>query len=91
MFRHGKGLSFPDRYVFKRNAAKVLLISSLLHDPDLLFLDEPLSGLDANSVMVVKEVLAQLSAQGKTIFIPHILWTSLRKSAAGSSCLLTAG
>lgn len=70
---------------------KVLLISSLLHDPDLLFLDEPLSGLDANSVMVVKEVLAQLSAQGKTIFIPHISWTSLRKSAAGSFCSLTAG
>lgn len=53
---------------------KVLLISSLLHDPDLLFLDEPLSGLDANSVMVVKEVLAQLSAQGKTIFYSsHIM------------------
>lgn len=53
---------------------KVLLISSLLHDPDLLFLDEPLSGLDANSVMVVKEILALLSAQGKTIFYSsHIM------------------
>lgn len=47
---------------------KVMLISSLLHNPDLLFLDEPLSGLDANSVMIVKEILAQLAAQGKTIF-----------------------
>ncbi|MDT8860543.1 ABC transporter ATP-binding protein [Alkalihalobacillus sp. MEB130] len=53
---------------------KVLLISSLLHNPDLLFLDEPLSGLDANSVMVVKEILAQLAAQGKTIFYSsHIM------------------
>lgn len=47
---------------------KVLLISSLLHNPDLLFLDEPLSGLDANSVMVLKEIMAQLAAHGKTIF-----------------------
>lgn len=53
---------------------KVLLISSLLHNPDLLFLDEPLSGLDANSVMVVKEIMAQLAAQGKTIFYSsHIM------------------
>jgi ABC-2 type transport system ATP-binding protein len=53
---------------------KVLIISSLLHNPDLLFLDEPLSGLDANSVIVVKEILAQLAAQGKTIFYSsHIM------------------
>ncbi|MCP1310277.1 ABC transporter ATP-binding protein [Paenibacillus tyrfis] len=53
---------------------KVLLISSLLHNPDILFLDEPLSGLDANSVMVVKEILAQLAAKGKTIFYSsHIM------------------
>lgn len=53
---------------------KVLLISALLHDPALLFLDEPLSGLDANSVMVFKEIMAQLSAKGTTIFYSsHIM------------------
>lgn len=53
---------------------KVLIISSLLHNPDILFLDEPLSGLDANSVMVVKEILAELAAHGKTIFYSsHIM------------------
>ncbi|WP_138420388.1 ABC transporter ATP-binding protein [Aquibacillus sediminis] len=53
---------------------KVLIIASLLHNPDLLFLDEPLSGLDASSVMIVKEVLAQLAEQGKTIFYSsHIM------------------
>lgn len=53
---------------------KVLLISSLLHDPEILFLDEPINGLDANSVMVFKEILAQLAAQGKTIFYSsHIM------------------
>lgn len=53
---------------------KVLIISSLLHDPDLLFFDEPLSGLDANSVIIIKEILDQLAAQGKTIFYSsHIM------------------
>lgn len=53
---------------------KVLIISSLLHNPDILFLDEPLSGLDANSVMVVKEILDKLAKQGKTIFYSsHIM------------------
>lgn len=53
---------------------KVLLIASMLHNPDILFLDEPLSGLDANSVMVVKEIFASLAARGKTIFYSsHIM------------------
>lgn len=53
---------------------KVLIISSLLHNPDILFLDEPLSGLDANSVMVVKEIMSELASQGKTIFYSsHIM------------------
>ncbi|MGY0694936.1 ABC transporter ATP-binding protein [Virgibacillus sp. FSP13] len=53
---------------------KVLIISSLLHDPDLIFLDEPLSGLDANSVMIIKDILEQLAAKGKTIFYSsHIM------------------
>ncbi|GLC89564.1 ABC transporter ATP-binding protein [Lysinibacillus piscis] len=53
---------------------KLLIISSLLHNPDIVFLDEPINGLDANSVMVFKEILLQLAAQGKTIFYSsHIM------------------
>jgi ABC-2 type transport system ATP-binding protein len=53
---------------------KVLLISGLIHNPDIIFLDEPLSGLDANSVIMIKEVLRQLAAEGKTIFYSsHIM------------------
>ncbi|MFP4016040.1 MAG: ABC transporter ATP-binding protein [Halanaerobiales bacterium] len=53
---------------------KVLIIASILHNPDILFLDEPLSGLDANSVMVFKEMLNQFAAGGKTIFYcSHIM------------------
>lgn len=53
---------------------KMLIISSLLNNPDILFLDEPLSGIDANSVLVFKEILAELKSQGKTIFYSsHIM------------------
>lgn len=70
MDRFGMGRVFDHRIASfsKGMRQKVLIISSLLHNPDILFLDEPLSGLDANSVMVVKEVLALLAASGKTIF-----------------------
>jgi ABC-2 type transport system ATP-binding protein len=47
---------------------KALIINGLVHNPDILFLDEPLSGLDANSVIMVKEMLIHLKNEGKTIF-----------------------
>ena len=47
---------------------KVLLASGLLHNPDIIILDEPLSGLDANSVIIVKELISKLAKEGKTIF-----------------------
>lgn len=53
---------------------KVLIISALLHDPDLIFLDEPLSGLDANSVIMMKDIMERLAQSGKTIFYSsHIM------------------
>jgi ABC-2 type transport system ATP-binding protein len=53
---------------------KVLISSALIHNPDLLFFDEPLSGLDANSMLVFKELLRHLAEQGKTIFYcSHVL------------------
>lgn len=53
---------------------KTMIISALINNPDILFLDEPLSGMDANSVMVFKEVMAELSRKGKTIFYSsHIM------------------
>jgi ABC-2 type transport system ATP-binding protein len=53
---------------------KVVLAAALIHRPEVLILDEPLDGLDANTAMVVKELLKRLAAQGKTImFSSHIL------------------
>jgi ABC-2 type transport system ATP-binding protein len=47
---------------------KVLIVAGMMHNPDVLFLDEPLSGLDANSAVTVKEIVARLAQRGKTIF-----------------------
>jgi ABC-2 type transport system ATP-binding protein len=47
---------------------KVLITSGLLHNPSIVILDEPLSGLDANAVIMVKELLQVLKQEGKTIF-----------------------
>lgn len=58
---------------------KVLICSSLLHNPDLIFMDEPLSGLDANSVIMVKEMLTHLAHDGKTIFYSSHLMDIVEK------------
>ncbi|HAT54947.1 MAG TPA: ABC transporter [Lactobacillus sp.] len=72
----GNGASFnkPISSFSKGMRQSVLIIASLLHNPELLFWDEPLNGLDANTVLIIEEVLAKLRDQGKTIFYSsHIL------------------
>ncbi|MDH5468711.1 MAG: ABC transporter ATP-binding protein [Candidatus Aminicenantes bacterium] len=53
---------------------KVLLSSALLHNPDILLLDEPLSGLDVETSLIIKDLVRKLSQEGKIIFYcSHIL------------------
>ncbi|MBJ3783557.1 ABC transporter ATP-binding protein [Devosia sp. MSA67] len=53
---------------------KVALAGALVHDPDLIILDEPLTGLDAGSARQVKDVLRQRTASGVTVIMTtHIL------------------
>ena len=53
---------------------KVLLSAALLHDPDILLLDEPLSGLDVETSLIIKDLIKHLSKKGKIIFYcSHIL------------------
>jgi len=58
----------------KGNRQKVLITSSIIHNPDVLFLDEPHNGLDANSIIILQEVISTLALKGKTIFYcSHLL------------------
>ncbi len=48
---------------------KAQLIATLLHDPDLLVVDEPFAGLDPVNTRLVKEIIEELRQQGKTIIM----------------------
>ncbi len=55
---------------------KILLAAALLHNPDLVLLDEPFSGLDVNSALVLRGLIQQLAARGKVVlFSSHELDT----------------
>lgn len=48
---------------------KVLLAAALLHDPEVLILDEPFSGLDVAAVLLLRHLLASLAARGRMILL----------------------
>lgn len=53
---------------------KVLIAAALLDDPEIVILDEPLSGLDVNSAMVMRSLIQALAADGKVVlFSSHVL------------------
>jgi ABC-2 type transport system ATP-binding protein len=67
--RHGLLASYS-----KGMRQRILLISAMLDDPNLLILDEPLSGLDATSALIVKILVGELAKRGKAIFYcSHVL------------------
>ncbi len=61
---------------------KILLAGALLHDPELLLLDEPFSGLDVASALVLRSLIGELASRGKIIlFSSHELETVERVSS----------
>ena len=58
----------------KGNQQKVQFISAILHEPDIMILDEPFSGLDPINQQILKEIIVDLKRAGKTIiFSTHII------------------
>ena len=53
----------------KGNQQKVQLIGTLLHDPELIILDEPQSGLDPVNMVLVRNLLKELKDEGRTILL----------------------
>lgn len=53
---------------------KIMVVGTLLHDPYLLILDEPLTGLDPQSAFTLKELMKERAAAGKIVFFStHVL------------------
>lgn len=53
---------------------KIMVIGELIHDPDILILDEPLTGLDPQSSFTLKEIMRERTHNGKSVFFStHVL------------------
>lgn len=61
---------------------KLSIIRALLHDPDILFLDEPISGLDPLAVKQVRDLILAENREGRTIFISSHLLSEMEKICA---------
>lgn len=62
---------------------KIVLMGALIHEPDLLILDEPMVGLDAKSSFRLKNIMRQLCDSGKSVFFQPMLWRLRKKFVTG--------
>ena len=58
---------------------KLSIIRALLHDPDILFLDEPISGLDPIGIKQIRDLIISENREGRTIFISSHLLSEMEK------------
>jgi ABC-2 type transport system ATP-binding protein len=58
---------------------KLSVIRALLHDPDILFLDEPISGLDPIGIKQIRDLIVEEKREGRTIFISSHLLSEMEK------------
>jgi ABC-2 type transport system ATP-binding protein len=69
---------------------KIQLIATLLHDPELIVMDEPFSGLDPVNAVLVERTLLELKAQGKAILFSTHRMEQVEK-LCDSICLIDNG
>jgi ABC-2 type transport system ATP-binding protein len=69
---------------------KVQFIGTIMHDPDLLIVDEPFSGLDPINVKFLKDILLELKVRGKTIILSTHLMDQAEK-LCDQICLINKG
>ena len=73
-FGLGEWLETKCKALSKGMGQKVQLLSTLMHDPELVILDEPFSGLDPVNTEVVREIILQMKRDNKTvIFSTHVM------------------
>jgi ABC-2 type transport system ATP-binding protein len=65
----------------KGNQQKVQLIGTLLHEPELIILDEPQSGLDPVNMVLVRDLLRELKEEGRTILLSTHMMAEAEKMA----------
>ena len=74
----------------KGNQQKIQFIAAILHDPDVLIMDEPFSGLDPVNVQLLKEAFLEMRDRGKTlIFSTHQMETV--EELCESICIIDRG
>ena len=74
----------------KGNQQKIQLIGTLLHEPELVILDEPFAGLDPLNQQVFKDVIAEMRSEGRTIlFSTHMIGQAER--SCDHVCIIAAG
>jgi ABC-2 type transport system ATP-binding protein len=74
MFELKNEAATPIASFSKGMSQKVLIISSLIHNPEVIFWDEPLSGIDFKTTALIRDIVKDLSSHGKTFFYStHIL------------------
>ncbi|HEV8148341.1 MAG TPA: ABC transporter ATP-binding protein [Bryobacteraceae bacterium] len=74
LFQLGASRHSPIASYSKGMRQKVLISSALLHNPDILVFDEPLSGLDVTSALVFRNLIKSLTREGKIIlYSSHVL------------------
>ena len=75
--RLGSDLDRPIKTLSKGNRQKVALIQALAHDPELLILDEPMSGLDPLVQAEFLEILREARSRGRSVFLSSHMLTEV--------------